>query len=118
MAHNSTQRTNGGNDHYDDNDVANDNGKGAREIVPRGAGRGFAAMDPARRRLVSSVGGKAAHLKGTGHEFTREEARAAGQKGGRASAVARATRLRSLDRGAAPSPTAPAEPAAADDDEE
>ena len=54
--------------------------------------RGFAAMDPERRRRVSRDGGKAAHLKGTGHEFTSDEARAAGRKGGRASAVARAAR--------------------------
>jgi hypothetical protein len=46
--------------------------------------RGFAAMD---RKLVSEIarkGGKAAHSAGTAHEFTSEEARVAGQKGGRA----------------------------------
>jgi general stress protein YciG len=46
--------------------------------------RGFAAMD---RRLVSEIarkGGKAAHTAGTAHEFTSDEARAAGSKGGRA----------------------------------
>jgi general stress protein YciG len=46
--------------------------------------RGFAAMD---RKLVSEIarkGGKAAHCAGTAHEFTSEEARAAGRKGGRA----------------------------------
>jgi general stress protein YciG len=46
--------------------------------------RGFAAMD---RRLVSEIarkGGKAAHSAGTAHEFNSEEARSAGQKGGRA----------------------------------
>ncbi|MGH7272220.1 MAG: KGG domain-containing protein [Polyangiaceae bacterium] len=46
--------------------------------------RGFAAMD---RTLVSEIarkGGKAAHSAGTAHEFTSEEARVAGRKGGRA----------------------------------
>jgi general stress protein YciG len=46
--------------------------------------RGFAAMD---RKLVSEIarkGGKAAHSAGTAHEFTSEEARVAGRKGGRA----------------------------------
>ena len=40
--------------------------------------RGFASMDPERQRQIASVGGKAAHLKGTAHEFTSEEARRAG----------------------------------------
>lgn len=47
--------------------------------------RGFAAMD---RKLVSEIarkGGKAAHTAGTAHEFTTEEARLAGRKGGQAS---------------------------------
>jgi general stress protein YciG len=46
--------------------------------------RGFAAMD---RTLVSAIarkGGKAAHSAGTAHEFTSDEAREAGRKGGRA----------------------------------
>jgi general stress protein YciG len=46
--------------------------------------RGFAAMD---RKLVSEIarkGGKAAHTAGTAHEFTSEEARQAGRKGGQA----------------------------------
>ena len=60
------------------------------EAEPRRRLRGFAAMDPDRRRRISRDGGKAAHVKGTGHEFTSEEARAAGRKGGRARAAARA----------------------------
>ena len=40
--------------------------------------RGFASMDPARQREIASQGGKAAHQKGTAHEFTSEEARRAG----------------------------------------
>ena len=49
------------------------------------AQRGFAAMDPAKQREIASKGGRAAHLKGTAHEFTSEEARVAGRKGGEAS---------------------------------
>lgn len=46
--------------------------------------RGFASMDEARQREIASLGGRAAHQKGTAHEFTSEEAREAGRKGGRA----------------------------------
>src|SRR5258705_7651422 len=44
--------------------------------------RGFASMDPERKRQIASKGGRAAHEKGTAHEFTATEARAAGRKGG------------------------------------
>jgi len=44
--------------------------------------RGFAGMDPEEQRRIASEGGKASHEKGTGHEFTSEEAREAGKKGG------------------------------------
>ncbi|HXG57857.1 MAG TPA: KGG domain-containing protein [Thermoanaerobaculia bacterium] len=46
--------------------------------------RGFASMDPAKQREIASKGGRAAHAKGTAHEFTPEEARVAGRKGGEA----------------------------------
>lgn len=46
------------------------------------AERGFASMDRAKQREIASKGGKAAHQKGTAHEWTREEAREAGRKGG------------------------------------
>ncbi len=46
--------------------------------------RGFAAMDATKQREIASKGGKAAHEKGTAHEFTPEEAREAGRKGGEA----------------------------------
>ena len=46
--------------------------------------RGFASMDPQRQREIASEGGRAAHEKGTAHEFTSEEAREAGRKGGMA----------------------------------
>jgi general stress protein YciG len=51
-----------------------------------GSRRGFASMDKERQREIASKGGKAAHAKGTAHEFTPEEARAAGRKGGEAGA--------------------------------
>jgi general stress protein YciG len=44
--------------------------------------RGFASMDRAKQREIASKGGKAAHQKGTAHEWTSEEARDAGRKGG------------------------------------
>ena len=44
--------------------------------------RGFASMDRLKQREIASKGGKAAHQKGTAHEWTSEEARAAGRKGG------------------------------------
>jgi hypothetical protein len=47
--------------------------------------RGFASMDRAKQRDIASKGGKAAHQKGTAHEWTSEEAREAGRKGGMAS---------------------------------
>lgn len=47
--------------------------------------RGFAAMDQQKQREIASMGGKAAHESGHAHEFTSEEAREAGRKGGEAS---------------------------------
>ena len=47
--------------------------------------RGFASMDRSKQREIARKGGKAAHLKGTAHEWTSEEARQAGRKGGMAS---------------------------------
>lgn len=44
--------------------------------------RGFASMDPAKQREIARKGGRAAHQKGTAHEFTSDEAREAGRKGG------------------------------------
>lgn len=44
--------------------------------------RGFASMDPARQKEIASRGGKAAHEKGTAHEWSSDEARHAGRKGG------------------------------------
>ena len=44
--------------------------------------RGFASMDRNKQREIASKGGRAAHKKGAAHEWTREEAQAAGRKGG------------------------------------
>ncbi|MFN8557479.1 MAG: KGG domain-containing protein [Dehalococcoidia bacterium] len=46
--------------------------------------RGFASMDQEKQREIASKGGKAAHAKGRAHQFTPEEAREAGRKGGMA----------------------------------
>ncbi len=46
--------------------------------------RGFASMDASKQREIASKGGKAAHAKGTAHEFSSDEARVAGRKGGEA----------------------------------
>ncbi len=50
--------------------------------MPGTSKRGFAAMDPEKRRAISRKGGQSAHAKGAAHEFTPEEAREAGRKGG------------------------------------
>jgi uncharacterized protein len=47
--------------------------------------RGFASMSPERQREIASKGGRAAHAKGTAHEWTPDEARSAGRKGGQVS---------------------------------
>jgi general stress protein YciG len=49
---------------------------------PRKSTRGFASMDPERQKEIASKGGRAAHAKGTAHEWSRDEARNAGKKGG------------------------------------
>ena len=47
--------------------------------------RGFASMSPEKQREIASKGGRAAHQKGTAHEWSSDEARDAGRKGGMAS---------------------------------
>jgi general stress protein YciG len=75
----------GGGSQSDDPDLTPDAPPKPAESSPKAKRpRGFAAMD---RTLVSEIarkGGKAAHTAGTAHEFTSDEARVAGQKGGRA----------------------------------
>ena len=47
--------------------------------------RGFASMSAEKQREIASKGGRAAHEKGTAHEWTPDEARNAGRKGGQIS---------------------------------
>lgn len=67
---------------------------GARESP--GKGRGFAGMNPQQQREIASEGGRAAHASGHAHEFTSEEARAAGRKGGEARSQS-SSRLRTFN---------------------
>ena len=60
-----------------DNAAAGTEGNGAGK-----SRRGFASMDRTRQREIASKGGRAAHAKGTAHEWSSDEARTAGQKGG------------------------------------
>jgi general stress protein YciG len=55
------------------------------EAVKAKERRGFASMSPEKQREIASKGGRAAHQKGTAHEWTSEEARSAGRKGGQIS---------------------------------
>jgi general stress protein YciG len=56
-----------------------------RMTPPRKERRGFASMSPEKQREIASKGGRAAHQKGTAHEWTSDEARSAGRKGGQIS---------------------------------
>ena len=56
--------------------------------------RGFASMTPEKQREIASKGGRAAHQKGTAHEWTSDEARSAGRKGGQ---ISRGGRGRHVD---------------------
>ena len=53
-----------------------------RERERERKGRGFAGMNAQKQREIASKGGRAAHQKGTAHEFDSSEARSAGRKGG------------------------------------
>lgn len=65
--------------------------------------RGFASMSPEKQREIASKGGRAAHEKGTAHEWTADEARSAGRKGGQVSRGGRGRLVMPQD-----SPTTPA----------
>ena len=67
-----------------------------RESGERKERRGFASMSPEKQREIASKGGRAAHQKGTAHEWTSEEARSAGRKGGQ---ISRGGRGRLVDSG-------------------
>src|SRR5687767_12452000 len=66
----------------DESRMMNEAAKGTGERKER---RGFASMSPEKQREIASKGGRAAHQKGTAHEWTSEEARSAGRKGGQIS---------------------------------
>src|SRR4051812_33241088 len=72
------------------------------EVVVATEDRGFASMERNKQREIASKGGKAAHQKGTAHEWTSEEAREAGRKGGMAS---HRRKQEQQDQTAAPSDT-------------
>jgi uncharacterized protein len=59
--------------------------------------RGFASMSPEKQREIASKGGRAAHEKGTAHEWTADEARNAGRKGGQVSRGGRGRLIPSPD---------------------
>ncbi len=67
-----------------ENQDQNENQPAPNQPQRRTSNRGFASMDPVRQRQIASQGGRAAHQKGTAHEFDSEEAREAGRKGGQA----------------------------------
>jgi len=65
-------------------------------------------MSPEKQREIASKGGRAAHEKGTAHEWTADEARNAGRKGGQVSRGGRG-RLVSPTDSTAPSDTGSAD---------
>ncbi|HEY4303411.1 MAG TPA: KGG domain-containing protein [Gemmatimonadaceae bacterium] len=67
-----------------DASTSTDNGNGTQGSVRTRSNRGFASMDREKQREIASKGGRAAHAKGTAHEFDSGEARDAGRKGGMA----------------------------------
>jgi general stress protein YciG len=89
--------------------VCGDNESDGRRNNVAKEDRGFASMDRAKQREIASKGGKAAHQKGTAHEWTSEEARDAGRKGGIASHRRRREALNQPNSGSvAVTETAPA----------
>lgn len=73
--------------------------------------RGFASMSPEKQREIASKGGRAAHEKGTAHEWTADEARSAGRRGGQVSRGGRG-RLSPSDGASTASPQNSETPAA------
>ena len=82
----------GASDRERQRDVVNDFGRSSTSPIAgaassnggRKSARGFASMDQSKQKEIASKGGRAAHAKGTAHEFDSSEARAAGRKGGMA----------------------------------
>jgi hypothetical protein len=90
------------------NEVLNRRGSGERKER-----RGFASMSREKQREIASKGGRAAHQKGTAHEWTSDEARSAGRKGGQ---ISRGGRGRLVDEatGQVTEPSEPGTPEAID----
>jgi hypothetical protein len=65
-------------------------------------------MSPEKQREIASKGGRAAHQKGTAHEWTAEEARLAGRRGGQVSRGGRGRLVAPEDRAAASTPNSQA----------
>jgi general stress protein YciG len=84
----------------------NDAAKGRNVTGERKERRGFASMSPEKQREIASKGGRAAHQKGTAHEWTSDEARSAGRKGGQ---ISRGGRGRLIEAPQMESLTPPAE---------
>ena len=64
-----------------------------KEALQKKGKRGFAAMDSGQQREIAAKGGRVAHERGVAHEWSRDEAKQAGRKGGLVSG-----KRRSLDR--------------------
>lgn len=69
--------------------------------------RGFASMSPEKQREIASKGGRAAHEKGTAHEWTADEARSAGRKGGQVSRGGRGRLISPDDQPSSMTPPTP-----------
>lgn len=86
------------------------NGGPAVNTGERKERRGFASMSPEKQREIASKGGRAAHEKGTAHEWTADEARSAGRKGGQVSRGGRGRLLVPADVAPATSNDSPSNP--------
>jgi general stress protein YciG len=84
-------------------------GKARNMTAERKERRGFASMSPEKQREIASKGGRAAHQKGTAHEWTSEEARSAGRKGGQISRGGRGRLVESATAPTSPEPVSHAE---------
>jgi uncharacterized protein len=82
-------------------------GMTGEQPVRRKERRGFASMSPEKQREIASKGGRAAHQKGTAHEWTSEEARSAGRKGGQISRGGRGRLTEPFPSSDAPADDAP-----------
>jgi uncharacterized protein len=92
---------------HSERQAMNDAAKGRIVNGERKERRGFASMSPEKQREIASKGGRAAHQKGTAHEWTSEEARSAGRKGGQISRGGRGRLIEPLT-GESTSETGPA----------